>query len=86
MRHCRQGPGAWIIRQSIIGSTVLNPESNVLMAIVKWVEKGLAPKTIRGVRYRYNNPKAGLLLAKRHCRYPYQNRYTGPQPPSNNKS
>lgn len=86
MGHCRQGPGAWMIGQSTIGSTVPNPESNVLMAMVEWVEKGLAPETIRGVRYRYDNPKAGLLLARRHCRYPYQNRYAGPQPPSDDES
>lgn len=85
MGHCRQGPGAWMIGQSTKGSMGLDPRSNVLMAIVNWVEKGSAPETIQGVKFRDDNPKAGLSLVRQHCRYPFQNKYTGPQPPSDNE-
>jgi feruloyl esterase len=86
MGHCRQGPGAWMIGQSTSGTTALDPNSNVLMAMVDWVEKNSAPETIRGVKYRDDNPKAELSLARQHCRYPYNNKYIGPQPPSDDKA
>ncbi|KAL7904011.1 Tannase/feruloyl esterase [Trichoderma velutinum] len=85
MGHCRQGPGAWMIGQSTLGNTGLDPGSNVLIAMVEWVEKGLAPTTIKGVKFRGDKAKDGLSFARKHCRYPYQNKYVGPQPPSNSE-
>lgn len=75
-----------MIGQSTIRNTVIDSNSNVLMAMVEWIEKRSAPDTIRGVKYRDDNPKAGLLLTRRHCRYPYQSRYSGPQLPSNDEA
>ncbi|PTB40375.1 hypothetical protein M441DRAFT_81112 [Trichoderma asperellum CBS 433.97] len=75
MGHCRHGPGAWMIGQSTIGRTGIDPK-----------KKGSAPETIRGLKYRDDDPKAEILLTRRHCRYPYQNRYTGPQPLSDDES
>lgn len=71
--HCAGGSGASNIgnRLATIGGN--EPESNVLLAIVQWVEEGVAPDTIEG--YKYVNGTAGgdVEYKRRHCRYPYRN-------------
>ncbi|THU92543.1 tannase and feruloyl esterase [Dendrothele bispora CBS 962.96] len=45
MHHCSGGPGAWGDCNYLVD---LDPESNVLMAMVRWVEEGIAPETCWG--------------------------------------
>ncbi|KAF8072297.1 tannase and feruloyl esterase [Lyophyllum atratum] len=63
MGHCVGGRGASLFGQVSSLSNVVNASShNVLLAVVDWVEKGVAPDTITGT---------GLnLLPRTHCRYP----------------
>lgn len=51
MMHCHGGPGAWNIGQVTGGAT--NPQHNVLMRMVDWVEKGnkAAPVTVTGTKF-----------------------------------
>lgn len=53
MSHCSGGPGAWHIGQTALGALggQGDARSNVLLALVEWVEKGVAPETVRGVRF-----------------------------------
>lgn len=53
MSHCSGGPGAWHIGQTALGASggKGGAKSNVLLALVEWVEKGVAPETVRGVRF-----------------------------------
>jgi feruloyl esterase len=51
MGHCSGGVGAWQIGQDAGGD--VDPQKNVLMRMVEWVEKGseAAPESVTGVKY-----------------------------------
>ncbi|OCL10488.1 putative feruloyl esterase [Glonium stellatum] len=84
MGHCAGGEGAWSIGQTSLGPTTpLGPSSNVLMALVQWVENGTAPETIRGTKFVGDNPTAGVDFTRKHCRYPFRNYHVGPGDPKN---
>ncbi|KAL0569617.1 hypothetical protein V5O48_012343 [Marasmius crinis-equi] len=80
MEHCSQGAGAWNIGQVRLGvprSEWMEPERNVLAAIVRWVEEGIAPETIEGVKFVKDDPEQGEAFRRRHCRYPLRATYGG---------
>ncbi|KAJ6571629.1 tannase and feruloyl esterase [Mycena capillaripes] len=69
MEHCTQGPGAWAFGQRG-GSGALNVSShNLLLALVDWVEGGVAPDTITGT--------AADGATRIHCRYPMRSVWDG---------
>jgi feruloyl esterase len=85
MGHCNGGPGAWNIGAYATGGTggtVLDtptdPGSNVLMAMVAWVERGEAPEHVRGEKFVNDTVGKGLAFSRRHCRFPARNVYVGP--------
>ncbi|KAE9365281.1 tannase and feruloyl esterase [Stipitochalara longipes BDJ] len=77
MFHCNSGPGAWMIGQSGSGSMGFDPESNVLAAMVQWVEEGFAPEAILGTKFVNDAAANGVERSRRHCRFPYRNTYIG---------
>ncbi|KAF5342743.1 hypothetical protein D9758_015922 [Tetrapyrgos nigripes] len=68
MGHCSGGNGAWEIGQMLpgmantvtLGSPSLDPEKNVLMAMVQWVEEGITPDTVLGTKFVNNNPAGDI--------------------------
>lgn len=77
MFHCNAGPGAWMIGQASSGSSGFDPDSNVLAAIVRWVEQGIAPDTIEGTKFVGDIEENGVERKRKHCRYPYTNTFVG---------
>ncbi|GLB36722.1 putative tannase and feruloyl esterase [Lyophyllum shimeji] len=70
MGHCSGGPGATSFGQSgIISNAVNATENNVLLAMVDWVENGIAPDTIIGTG------SSGTHRA--HCRYRQKSVFNG---------
>ena len=66
MQHCAGGPGAWAFGQAGIGvetNAVNDTSHNILLALVDWVENGVAPDTITGVTQNGT--------ARAHCQYPF---------------
>jgi len=63
-----------------MGATGFEPESNVLAAMVRWVEEGLPPETIEGTKFVNDRKESGVERKRRHCRYPYTNTYVGGDP------
>ncbi|CDO70498.1 hypothetical protein BN946_scf184569.g41, partial [Trametes cinnabarina] len=55
-------------------------QHNVLAAMVRWVENGIAPSTITGVKYANDNPAAGVEFTRPLCKYPSTVRYKGGNP------
>jgi len=49
--HCGGGVGAHMIGQTGAEATTLDPQNNVLMRMVDWVENGNAPETVTGTKY-----------------------------------
>ncbi|KAK7464222.1 hypothetical protein VKT23_006388 [Stygiomarasmius scandens] len=91
MNHCFNGVGAWEIGQTLngaggIANLNLDPDSNVLMAMVRWVEEGVAPEDILGTKFVNDTVAQGVQFARRHCRYPLRNMYDGVGDPTKKES
>lgn len=83
MGHCDGGPGATFIGQGIDSNATLDPEGNVLTAMVRWVEQGVAPETLLGTAYVNETKDSGeIAFQRRHCKYPLRNVYSGSGDPT----
>ncbi|KAF8057399.1 tannase and feruloyl esterase [Lyophyllum atratum] len=71
MNHCSGGPGATAFGQGGMASNAVNASANnVLLAMVDWVEKGVAPETIVGTASVDGKQRV-------HCRYPQRSVWNG---------
>ncbi|KAJ7027959.1 tannase and feruloyl esterase [Mycena alexandri] len=71
MGHCLGGPGATRFGQYFRGSNAVNASShNILLALVDWVEGGVAPDTVIGTAEQGGATRA-------HCRYPQESVWNG---------
>lgn len=78
MGHCGYGNGASFIGANEETFATFDPASNVLAAVVDWVENGKAPESILGTKYAGGSKSSGQVLAqRRHCKYPRRNVYQG---------
>jgi hypothetical protein len=77
MAHCGGGPGATFIGNNARSLASLDPDENVLMAIVRWVEEGIAPDVIVGTAYINGLKSEGVDYKRHHCRWPRRNVYKG---------
>lgn len=77
MGHCGDGDGAYGIGQGTETYAGSDPKDNVLMAMVKWVEEGIAPDFVRGAKFS-DGPGSKVEYHRKHCRYPRRNVYKGP--------
>ncbi|PVI06793.1 feruloyl esteras-like protein B [Periconia macrospinosa] len=75
--HCSGGDGASSIGQNIDSVESLDPKENILMALVDWVENGVAPDTVIGTKWVNNNKSDGVEYKRAHCKYPLRNQYKG---------
>lgn len=83
MGHCTGGPGATFIGQNIDANFTNNPDGNVLTAMVRWVEEGVAPDTILGTAYVNETAASGeIAFQRRHCKYPARTVYSGSGDPT----
>ncbi|CAF3457489.1 hypothetical protein SNK03_005511 [Fusarium graminearum] len=71
--HCSGGDGANRIGNNLSNLGGKDPKNNVLLAIIKWVEEGVAPDTITGMRFANGANNGKFEYERRHCRYPYRN-------------
>ncbi|KAI2794222.1 putative feruloyl esterase B-1 [Penicillium oxalicum] len=76
MSHCSTGEGAGSIGQGMGTFAGNNPEDNVLLAMVQWVEKGIAPEYVRGTKFN----GTAVDYRRKHCKYPKRNKHVGPGP------
>ncbi|OLN87931.1 putative feruloyl esterase B-2-like protein 1 [Colletotrichum chlorophyti] len=77
MAHCGGGPGATFIGNQGQSAASLDPDENVLMAIVRWVEEGTAPEFVRGTAFVNGTKSAGVDFKRKHCRWPRRNVFQG---------
>lgn len=81
MGHCGGGPGANVFG-NYIDSPVVDARHDVLMALDRWVEKGVAPREIIATHYVDNNPARGVQFQRPLCPYPQVAHYNGHSAPS----
>lgn len=81
MSHCGGGAGANAFGN---GAAVPNADASddVVMALDRWVEHGVAPAKIVATRYVDNNPATGVEMTRPLCPYPEQARYHGSGEPN----
>ncbi len=78
MEHCGGGPGPNAVGGvSSTPSPVKTPETDVLAAIIRWVENDVAPEQIIATRYEDNNPAGRIVAQRPWCPYPAVARYDG---------
>lgn len=79
MNHCSGGPGAWNFGQGGSAGTQVpwDPKVNMLAAMVTWVEDGIPPDTVLGTKFINDTIALGVQFQRRHCRYPFRNRFVG---------
>jgi feruloyl esterase len=80
MNHCSGGPGAWVLGQggnAAAAGVPFERESNVLKAMVDWVEQGAAPSYIEGTKFVNDTVSLGVDFKRRHCKYPLRNTLVG---------
>lgn len=54
----------------------------MILAMMKWVEKGKAPDAIIGSRYVGDDKRKGLAFQRPFCVYPKEAKYKGGDPNS----
>ncbi|KAF2791093.1 feruloyl esterase B-1 [Melanomma pulvis-pyrius CBS 109.77] len=77
INHCFGGPGAGMLGQGGGVAAGNDPDDNMLMRIVAWVEEGAAPEFVRGTKFVNDTPSLGVEFTRRHCKHPAVNVYTG---------
>lgn len=82
MAHCRDGSGANFIGGNLQTLAEYDPDENVLAAVVRWVEEGIAPEFIMGTQFDDGTSSGEVVLQRRHCKYPTRNVYSGKGDPN----
>lgn len=75
VQHCSQGPGADMIGQSWMWPAE-DPQHNVRVALVDWVEKGTAPGTIVATKTS-GGEQGTVVMTRLACPYPQSAKYKG---------
>jgi feruloyl esterase len=79
MGHCSNGPETWNIGQVYSADlSSFEPEDNMLLAMVRWVEVGVAPELVRGTKYVNDAAAKGVEFRRRHRTFLTRNVYVGP--------
>jgi feruloyl esterase len=78
MSHCAGGPGATIFGNAGgIEPPEEDADHDVVLALERWVEKGVAPDQIIATGFVNNNPAKGVAMTHPLCPYPQEAHYKG---------
>jgi feruloyl esterase len=77
MFHCFGGPGPSSFGQSLAAQTKSDGEHNVLVALDRWVTRGVPPQRIVATKYVNDDPKQGIARTRPLCVYPQVARWEG---------
>ena len=75
MSHCAGGPGATFFGNGLAGQP--DADHDVVRAIDRWVEQGVAPDKIIATGFIDGNPTKGVSMTRPLCPYPQQAHYKG---------
>ncbi|GAA6038591.1 hypothetical protein JCM8097_009436 [Rhodosporidiobolus ruineniae] len=91
MGHCSAGPGPWNFgfhsqRPLSLGgkgqSSDFDAKHDMVLALIDWVEKGVAPDVIIGAKYNEDDKREGVKFERKLCPHPKQGVYVGGDPNS----
>ena len=80
LQHCGGGPGANSFGQ--LGMAAPDPQNNMELALVDWVEKGVAPSAIVATKFVDDDPSKGVKLTRPLCPYPQIAKFKGDGDPN----
>ena len=75
MAHCGGGDGPNAFGNGVNGP-VIDSDHDVLKALERWVEQGVAPEKIIATHYVSNNPASGVQFQRPLCPFPEVAQYT----------
>jgi len=70
MAHCGGGPGANAFGQGTNGPNPTDPADDILSALDRWVDFGVAPESIIATKYVNDDPAQGVAFQRPLCPYP----------------
>jgi feruloyl esterase len=82
MAHCGGGGGPNAFGNGASNGPVIDAEHDVLKALERWVEQGVAPKKIIATHYVNNSPAQGVQFQRPLCPYPERGEYVGEGDPN----
>lgn len=80
LQHCGGGPGANSFGQ--LGMGAQDPQHNIELALVDWVEKGSAPSKIVASKFVDDDPSKGVKFTRPLCPYPQTAKFNGTGDPN----
>jgi feruloyl esterase len=80
MSHCGGGPGPNEFGNAGLTVATSDADHNVVLALDRWVEKGVAPGRIVATKYVADNPAGPVAFQRPLCPYPESSRYEGGNP------
>jgi len=85
MAHCSGGPGATEFGASS-EPPIADPAHDMLTALERWVERGVAPTQIIASHFVGGNPSSGVHFQRPLCPFPQSAHYDGSGDPSDARS
>ena len=80
LQHCGGGPGANAFGQ--LGQGARDPQHNMELALVEWVEKSVAPSAIVATKFVDDDPSKGVKFTRPLCPYPQVAKFNGDGDPN----
>ena len=80
LQHCGGGPGANSFGQ--LGQSAPDPQHNMEVALVEWVEKGTVPSEIVATKYEDDDPSKGVKFTRPLCPSPQVAKFIGTGDPN----
>jgi tannase/feruloyl esterase len=76
MAHCSGGDGPNAFGNGTNNGPVIDADHDLLQALERWVEQGVAPEKIIATHYVNNTPASGVQFQRPLCPFPQVARYT----------
>jgi feruloyl esterase len=78
MEHCGGGPGPNAIGGPLgLPAPSYDEQHDVMAALARWVEGGVAPEKLIATHYQENDPGKGITAQRPWCVYPAIAQYDG---------
>ena len=77
MAHCSGGPGPNAFGNGTSNGPVIDADHDLVRALERWVEHGIAPDRIIATHYVNNVPAQGVAFQRPLCAYPERAEYVG---------
>ena len=82
MAHCSGGAGPNAFGNGTSNGPVIDADHDLVKALERWVEQGIAPERIIATHYVGNVPAQGVAFQRPLCPYPERGEYVGQGDPN----